>query len=150
VFSSGAYGAIVRIDRETGILEVIRLAGVDDGGTVVNPRLAHGQVVGGIAQGLGQCLAEEAVYDEAGQLRTASFADYSLLTAAEIPPLAIGVVETPSPHNPLGAKGLGEGGAIGSLPAVANAVADALGGRHVDPPFTERTLWLALEEDAHT
>jgi aerobic carbon-monoxide dehydrogenase large subunit len=150
VFSSGAYGAIVRIDRETGILEVIRLAGVDDGGTVANPLLAHGQVVGGIAQGLGQCLAEEAVYDEAGQLRTASFADYSLLTAAEIPPLAIGVVETPSPHNPLGAKGLGEGGAIGSLPAVANAVADALGGRHVDPPFTERTLWLALEEDAHT
>jgi carbon-monoxide dehydrogenase large subunit len=146
VFSSGAYAAIVRIARETGILEVLSVVGVDDGGTVINPLLAHGQIVGGIAQGLGECLAEEAVYDEAGQLRTASFADYSLLTAAEIPPLAIGVVETPSPHNPLGAKGLGEGGAIGSLPAVANAVADALGGRHVDPPFTERTLWLALQE----
>ena len=138
VFSSGAYAATVEIDRETGILRVLHLAGVDDGGTVVNPLLAHGQVLGGIAQGLGECLVEEAVHDEAGQLRTASFADYSLLTAAEMPPLSIGVVETPSPHNPLGAKGLGEGGAIGSLPAVANAVADALGGAHVDPPFTAR------------
>ncbi len=106
--------------------------------------------LGGIAQGLGECLVEEAVHDENGQLRTASFADYSLLTAAEMPALAIGVVETPSPHNPLGAKGLGEGGAIGSLPAVTNAVADALGGRHVDPPFTEEKLWRALREVAGT
>jgi carbon-monoxide dehydrogenase large subunit len=146
VFGSGAYAARVEIERETGILRVVHLAGVDDGGTVVNPLLAHGQVVGGIAQGLGECLVEEAVHDEIGQLRTASFADYSLLTAAEMPPLALGVVETPSPHNPLGAKGLGEGGAIGSLPAVANAVADALGGRHVDPPFTAEKLWSVLAE----
>jgi carbon-monoxide dehydrogenase large subunit len=150
VFSSGAYVATVEIDRETGILRVLHLAAVDDGGTVINPLLAHGQVLGGIAQGLGECLSEEAVHDDVGQLRTASFADYSLLTAAEMPPLAIGVVETPSPHNPLGAKGLGEGGAIGSLPAVANAVADALGGRHVDPPYTEEKLWAALEEEAET
>jgi carbon-monoxide dehydrogenase large subunit len=140
VFSSGAYAAAVAIDRETGILEVLTLAGVDDGGTVINPLLAHGQVVGGIAQGLGECLVEEAIHDDGGQLRTASFADYSLLTAAEMPPLRIGVVETPSPHNPLGAKGLGEGGAIGSLPAVTNAVADALG-THVDPPFHAEKLW---------
>jgi carbon-monoxide dehydrogenase large subunit len=140
VFSSGAYAAAVAIDRETGILEVLTLAGVDDGGTVINPLLAHGQVVGGIAQGLGECLVEEAIHDDGGQLRTASFADYSLLTAAEMPPLRIGVVETPSPHNPLGAKGLGEGGAIGSLPAVTNAVADALGA-HVDPPFHAEKLW---------
>ena len=113
---------------------------------MINPLLAHGQVLGGIAQGLGECLVEEAVHDETGQLRTASFADYSLLTAAEMPPLAIGVVETPSPHNPLGAKGLGEGGAIGSLPAVANAVADALGGRHIDPPYTAEKLWRASHE----
>jgi carbon-monoxide dehydrogenase large subunit len=146
VFSSGAYVATVEIDPATGILRMLHLAAVDDGGTVINPLLAHGQVLGGIAQGLGEVLAEEAVHDEAGQLRTASFADYSLLTAAEIPPLAIGVVETPSPLNPLGAKGLGEGGAIGSLPAIANAVADALGGRHVDPPYTEEKLWRALEE----
>jgi carbon-monoxide dehydrogenase large subunit len=146
VFSSGAYAATVEIDRETGVLRVLHVAGVDDGGVVVNPLLAHGQVVGGIAQGLGECLSEEAVHDETGQLRTASLADYSLLTAVEVPPLSIGVVETPSPHNPLGAKGLGEGGAIGSLPAVANAVADALGGRHVDPPFTAEKLWRALRE----
>ena len=146
VFSSGAYAATVEIDAETGILRVVHVAAVDDGGNVINPLLAHGQVLGGIAQGLGECLVEEAVHDESGQLRTASFADYSLLTAAEMPPLAIGVVETPSPHNPLGAKGLGEGGAIGSLPAVANAVADALGGRHVDPPFTAEKLWWAVRE----
>jgi carbon-monoxide dehydrogenase large subunit len=146
VFSSGAYVASVEIERETGILRILHLAAVDDGGTVVNPLLAHGQVLGGIAQGLGECLSEEAVHDEEGQLTTATFAGYSLLTAAEMPPLAIGVVETPSPHNPLGAKGLGEGGAIGSLAAVANAVADALGGRHVDPPYTEDKLWPALQE----
>jgi carbon-monoxide dehydrogenase large subunit len=148
VFSSGAYVATIEVDRTTGILRVLHVAGVDDGGNVVNPLLAHGQVVGGIAQGLGECLSEEAVHDETGQLRSASFADYSLLTAADMPPLAIGVVQTPSPHNPLGAKGLGEGGAIGSLPAVANAVADALGGRHVDPPYTEEKLWRALQEAA--
>jgi len=146
LFSSGAYAATVAVDRATGVISVLQLAGVDDGGTVVNPLLAHGQVIGGIAQGLGECLVEEAVHDEAGQLRTASFADYSLLTAAEMPKLAIGVVETPSPHNPLGAKGLGEGGAIGSLPAVANAVADALG-RHVDPPFEAPKLWRALRKE---
>ena len=150
VFSSGAYVATVEIDSETGLLRVAQLAGVDDGGTIVNPLLAHGQVLGGIAQGLGECLVEEAVHDEAGQLRTASFADYSLLTAAEMPPLAIADVQTPSPHNPLGAKGLGEGGAIGSLPAVANAVADALGGRHVDPPYSAEKLWRTLREVAET
>jgi aerobic carbon-monoxide dehydrogenase large subunit len=148
LFGSGAYAATVEIERRTGIMRIVGLVGVDDGGTVINPLLAHGQVVGGIAQGLGECLVEEAVHDEAGQLRTASFADYSLLTAADMPPLAVGVVETPSPHNPLGAKGLGEGGAIGSLPAVANAVADALGGRHLDPPYTAEKLWRALREDA--
>jgi carbon-monoxide dehydrogenase large subunit len=150
LFSSGAYVATVEIDADTGILRVVHLAGVDDGGTLINPLLAHGQVLGGIAQGLGECLVEEVVHDEAGQLRTASFADYGLLTAAEMPPLAIGDVQTPSPHNPLGAKGLGEGGAIGSLSAVANAVADALGGRHVDPPYTAEKLWRALREVAET
>jgi carbon-monoxide dehydrogenase large subunit len=149
VFGSGAYVASVEIERRTGIMRIVHLACVDDGGTVINRLLAHGQVVGGVAQGLGECLVEEAVHDEAGQLRTASFADYSLLTAADMPPLAVGVVETPSPHNPLGAKGLGEGGAIGSLPAVANAVADALGGRHLDPPYTAEKLWRALREDAN-
>ena len=144
VFSSGAYAASVAIDRATGTLSVARLVAVDDAGTLINPLLAHGQVVGGAVQGLGECLVEEAVYDEAAQLQTGSFLDYSLLTAAEIPPIVTGEVQTPSPLNPLGAKGAGEGGAVGTLPAVANAVADALGGRVFDPPFTAEKLWRAL------
>jgi carbon-monoxide dehydrogenase large subunit len=144
VFSSGAYAAVVEVERATGRLIVRRVAAVDDCGTVINPLLVHGQVIGGIAQGLGECLVEEVVHDELGQPRTASFADYSLLTAAEMPPISVGVVESPSPLNPLGAKGVGEGGTIGALPAVANAVVAALGGAHVDPPYGADKLWRAL------
>jgi carbon-monoxide dehydrogenase large subunit len=147
LFSSGAYAAAVEIERSTGRLRVHQLAAVDDPGKVVNPLLAEGQVLGAVAQGLGECLAEEAVYDEEGQPRTASFADYKLLTAAEIPPVATAFLETPSPHNPLGAKGVGEAGAIGTPAAIANAVADALAAEGVpglDPPFTEERLWQAL------
>jgi carbon-monoxide dehydrogenase large subunit len=147
VFASGAYLAAVEIERATGRLRVLAIAAVDDSGRIVNPLLAEGQVLGATVQGLGQCLVEEAVHDEEGQLRTASFADYSLLTAAELPPIAGRFVETPSPLNPLGAKGIGEGGAIATPAAVANAVADALapfGVRHVDPPFTEAKLWRLL------
>jgi carbon-monoxide dehydrogenase large subunit len=147
LFSSGAYAAAVEIERATGRLHVRRLAAADDPGKVVNPLLAEGQVVGAVAQGLGECLAEEAVYDEEGQPRTASFADYKLLTAAEIPPTASAFLETPSPHNPLGAKGVGEAGAIGTPAALANAVADALAAEGLpglDPPFTEERLWQAL------
>ena len=147
VFASGAYGAVVEIERATGRLRVVRIAAVDDAGTIINPLLAEGQVIGGTVQALGECLVEEVVHDDAGQLRTASFADYSLLTAAEIPEIVTFLPETPSPRNPLGAKGIGEGGAIGTLPAVANAVVDALGGRHVDPPYTAAKLWRALRED---
>ena len=146
VFGSGAYAAEVEIERATGRLTVRRLTAVDDAGTIVNPLLAEGQVLGGAVQGLGECLAEEATYDEQAQPTSASFADYSLLTAAEIPPIAAEFVESPSPLNPLGAKGIGEAGAIGTPAAVANAVSDALGGRHVDPPFTEEKLWRAIGE----
>jgi carbon-monoxide dehydrogenase large subunit len=146
VFSSGAHAADVDIDRETGQLTIRRLVAVDDAGTLINPLLVHGQVIGGVVQALGECLVEEAVYDEDGQMRSGSFLDYSLLTAAEIPPIITGEVETPTPLNPLGAKGAGEGGAVGALPAVANAVADALGGRHVEPPYTADKLWRALHE----
>jgi aerobic carbon-monoxide dehydrogenase large subunit len=141
VFSSGAYGAVVEIERATGRLRVLRLTAVDDAGTIVNPLLAEGQVIGGVAQGLGQCLVEEAAYDEEGNPTFASFVGYSLLTAAEMPPVEAAFVESPSPLNPLGAKGIGEGGAIGTPAAVANAVADALGGVRIDPPFTEEKLW---------
>jgi aerobic carbon-monoxide dehydrogenase large subunit len=144
--SSGAHAAVVEIDRATGALRILRYAAVDDAGTIVNPLLVHGQVVGGIVQGIGQCLTEEVVHDEHGQLRSASLLDYGLPTSAEIPPLHLEEVESPSPLNPLGAKGAGEGGATGSLPALANAVADALGGRRVDPPFTAERLWRALRE----
>jgi carbon-monoxide dehydrogenase large subunit len=147
VFSSGAYGAVVEIERATGRLRVLRLVAVDDAGTIVNPLLAEGQVVGGIAQGLGECLMEEAAYDDEGSPTFASFVGYSLLTAAEMPPLVAEFVTSPSPLNPLGAKGIGEGGSIGTPPAVANAVADALGGVRLDPPFTEEKLWHALHRD---
>jgi carbon-monoxide dehydrogenase large subunit len=144
-FSSGAYGAVVEIERATGRLRVLRVAAVDDAGNIVNPLLAEGQVIGGTAQGLGQCLVEEAVYDEEGNPTFASFVGYSLLTAAEMPPVRTAFVESPSPLNPIGAKGIGEGGAVGSPGAVANAVADALGGTRVDPPFGEQKLWRAVK-----
>jgi len=150
VFASGAYVAVVEIHRATGRLEVLRLAAVDDSGRIVNPLLAEGQVLGATAQGLGQCLVEEAVHDDEGQLTTANFADYSLLSAADLPPVESRFVETPSPLNPLGAKGIGESGAIATPAAVGNAVADALapfGVRHVDPPFTEAKLWRLLREE---
>jgi len=146
VFSSGAYGAVVEIERATGKLRVLRLAAVDDAGTIVNPLLAEGQVIGGVAQGLGECLVEQAVYDDEGNPTFASFVGYSLLTAAEMPPVITAFIESPSPLNPLGAKGIGEGGAIGTPAAVANAVADALGGARVDPPFSEEKLWRALRD----
>jgi aerobic carbon-monoxide dehydrogenase large subunit len=146
VFSSGAYAADVEIERATGRLTIKRVVAVDDAGTIVNPLLAEGQVLGGTAQGLGQCLVEEVVYNEEGQPTTASFAQYSLLTAAEMPPIATAFVESPTPLNPLGAKGIGEGGAIGTPAAVGNAVADSLGGRRLDPPYTEEKLWRAIEE----
>jgi aerobic carbon-monoxide dehydrogenase large subunit len=148
VFASGAYLALVEIDPGTGRLHVRSIAAVDDSGRIVNPLLAEGQVLGATVQGLGECLVEEAVHDEHGQLRTSSFADYSLLTAAELPAIESRFVETPSPLNPLGSKGIGEGGAIATPAAVANAVADALapfGVRHVDPPFTEAKLWRLLQ-----
>ncbi len=148
VFSSGAYAAAVEVDRATGKLAVIHVVAVDDAGTIINPLLARGQVVGGAVQALGECLIEEAVYDEDGQLRTATFLDYGLLTAADVPEIVTAEVVSPSPRNPLGAKGVGEAGAIGTLAAVANAVADALGGVHLDPPYGSEKVWRALTERA--
>jgi aerobic carbon-monoxide dehydrogenase large subunit len=142
---------VVEIDADTGALHVRRLAAVDDAGTIINPLLAEGQVLGGAMQGLGAVLTEETVYDEDGQLRNASFLDYGMAGPVEIPPIATAFVQTPSPNNPLGAKGIGEGGAIGTPAAIANAVADALDGVGVqapDPPFTPEKLWRALRSQA--
>jgi aerobic carbon-monoxide dehydrogenase large subunit len=144
VFSSGAHAAYVAVDPETGRVEVLRLAAVDDAGRIVNPLLAEGQVIGGTVQGIGAVLFEEMVHDEDGQPRTASFMDYGLPTAADVPPVHAAFVESPSPHNPLGAKGIGEGGAIGAPAAVAGAVADALRA-DLQPPFTPERVWRALD-----
>jgi carbon-monoxide dehydrogenase large subunit len=151
VFGSGAYAAVVEIEPDTGALRVRQLVTVDDAGRIVNPLLAEGQVVGGAVQGLGAVLTEEAVHDADGQPRNASFLEYSLLGPAEVPPIDSAFVQTPSPNNPLGAKGIGEGGAIGTPAAIANAVADALagvGGFAPDPPFTSEKLWRALRSQA--
>ena len=139
VFSSGAYIAVVEVARATGAVRVRRLIAVDDAGRIVNPLLAEGQVIGGAVQGLGAVLTEEQPDDP-----HTSLLDYALLTAAEIPEFATAFVETPSPLNPLGVKGVGEGGAIGAPAAVANALTNALGGRRVDPPFTAEKVWRAL------
>lgn len=143
----GAHVAMVEIDRETGAPCLHKLVCVDDCGNVMNPLLAEGQVLGGLAQGLGQAFMEQVVYSSDGQLQTGSLGDYALPRANDMPTLdqlVLGHTVTPSPLNPLGVKGVGEAGTIGAPPAVANAVVDALaplGIRHVDMPFTAEKLW---------
>ncbi len=144
VFPFGVYAAVVEVDRITGQVHMLRLVAVDDAGTIVNPLLAEGQVIGAVAQGLGQVLAEQVIHDSEGQPLTATFADYPLLRAHQVVDVTSEFLETPSPFNPLGAKGIGEAGTIGTPPAVANAVADALaplGIRHVDMPLAPEKLW---------
>lgn len=152
VFSFGAYGAAVAIDAETGRVEIERIAAVDDAGVVVNPLLAEGQVVGSTVQGVGASLFEEVVHDADGQPLTGSFASYGLPGAPDVSfELRTALRCTPSPLNPLGAKGLGEAGTIGVPAAVANAVVDALahlGVEHVDPPYSPERIW-RLIRDAH-
>jgi carbon-monoxide dehydrogenase large subunit len=146
-FSFGAYVAHVEIERETGEVRVLRVAAVDDCGRVVNALLAEGQVVGATVQGLGEALHEQVGYDEWGQPLAVNLYDYHLPTAQGLPPIASELRETPSPLNPLGAKGVGEGGSIGTPAAIANAVAAALaplGIHHLDPPFTPSRVWEAI------
>jgi carbon-monoxide dehydrogenase large subunit len=148
-FPSGAHLAVVEVDTETGKVVLRRLVAVDDAGTIVNPLLAEGQVHGGLAQGIGQALFEEVVYDADGNLLTSNFADYGFPSAAELPSFETVHMESPSPQNDLGAKGIGESGTIGATPAVQNAVVDALGHlgvRHVDMPCTAERVWRAIEQ----
>ncbi|MER3420990.1 MAG: carbon monoxide dehydrogenase, partial [Chloroflexota bacterium] len=148
-FPFGAYLAVVEVDRETGAVQLLHFAGVDDCGPVVNPLIVAGQLHGGIAQGVGQALLEEVVYDENGQLLTGTFLDYALPTAETLPRIQLGHTVTPSPLTPLGLKGVGEAGTIGSVPAIANAVMDALaplGIRHLDLPLTPHKVWRAIRE----
>ena len=144
VFPFGAHLAHVEVDRETGAVKVLRYVAVDDCGAVINPMIVEGQVHGGIAQGLAQALYEGAVYDEEGQLLTGNLTTYLLPTAADLPMFETERTVTPSPHNPMGVKGVGEGGTIGSTPAVANAVMDALrplGIHQLDMPLTPWRIW---------
>jgi carbon-monoxide dehydrogenase large subunit len=147
VWSFGTVVAVTRVERETGRITLPSLAWVDDAGTIINPLLAEGQLLGGFAQGYGQALLEALVYDEAGQLLTGSLMDYAVPRADDLPVPLLGKTVTPSPRNPLGAKGIGEAGCIGVPPAIVNAVVDALapfGVRHLDMPLTPEKVWRAL------
>ena len=146
-FPFGTQIAVVDIDRETGHVRVRRLIGVDDAGRILNPLLLDGQIHGGMASGIAQALLEEIRYDSAGNPLTANFADYAIISMTELPSFELHEHETPTPRNPLGAKGIGESGTIGATPAVQNAVCDAiahLGIRHVDMPFTPERMWRVL------
>jgi carbon-monoxide dehydrogenase large subunit len=139
---------VVRIDRDTGRVNVEQIVAVDDCGNVVNPLIVEGQVQGGIAQAFGQALTEQVIYDAEGQLLTGSLGDYALPRAGDMPPIRTDHTVTPSPSNPLGAKGVGEAGTNGCPPAIANAVMDALsplGIRHLDLPFTAERVWQAMQ-----
>jgi carbon-monoxide dehydrogenase large subunit len=148
-FPFGAHLAVVEVDTETGKVEVVRLVAVDDAGRILNPLLAEGQVHGGLAQGIAQALLEEVRYDEDGNPVTSNLADYAFVSACELPSFETVPMETPTPYNELGAKGIGESGTIGSTPAVQNAVVDALahlGVRHLDMPCTPERVWRAIAD----
>jgi carbon-monoxide dehydrogenase large subunit len=147
-FPFGAHVAVVEVDTETGMARLVRHVACDDAGTVLNPLLFDGQVHGGIAQGVAQSLVEEYAYDADGNPRTGNLADYTFVSAVELPSFEVVTMETPTPYNPLGAKGVGESGTIGSTPAVQSAVVDALshlGVRHLDMPATPERVWRAVE-----
>ncbi len=147
-FPNGAHIAEVEIDPETGFVVVDRYSVTDDFGNLINPLLAEGQVHGGVAQGLGQALMEHVVYDEDGQLLTATFMDYGMPRAADLPMIDFNSEPVPSLYNPMGMKGCGEAGTVGALAALANAVADAMSTRGlgaIDMPFTPARVWSAMQ-----
>jgi carbon-monoxide dehydrogenase large subunit len=147
-FSFGAHAVVVEVSRETGQVTILRYVGVHDCGRIVNPRLVEGQIIGGIAQGLGQALTEDVIYSPEGQPLTGSLLDYALPKAHDVPPLILETLEVPSPTNPLGAKGIGSVSTVPAPAAVANAVLDALasfGVRHLDTPLTAEKVWRAMQ-----
>jgi carbon-monoxide dehydrogenase large subunit len=148
-FPFGAHCAVVEVDLDTGHVELVRHVAVDDCGTLLNPLLCDGQVHGGLASGAAQALIEEIRYDVDGNPQTSNFADYGIISAAELPSFERVEMVTKSPLNPLGAKGIGEAGTVGSTPAVQNAVIDAvshLGVRHIDMPCTAERVWRAINQ----
>jgi carbon-monoxide dehydrogenase large subunit len=147
-FPGGCHVAEVEIDKETGTVEVINFVAVDDVGRVINPMIVEGQVQGGVAQGIGQALLENAVYDKEGQLLSGSMMDYTMPRADDLPNITVGTEITLCTHNPLGVKGCGEVGAIGSPPAIINAIVDALkqyNVRHMNMPATPQKLWSIIQ-----
>tara|TARA_Y100000748_G_C15452522_1_gene471545 strand:- start:203 stop:1363 length:1161 start_codon:yes stop_codon:yes gene_type:complete len=148
-FPFGAHVAVVEVDTETGAVELLRHIAVDDCGRILNPMLVTGQQHGGIAQGAAQALFEGVFYDEEGNPITGNLMDYAIPSAAELPSFETHNTETASPRNPLGAKGIGESGTIGSTPAIQNAVVDAvahMGVKHIDMPLTSVNVWNAICE----
>lgn len=148
-FPFGAHVAVVEVDTETGQVNLVRHIACDDAGKVLNPLLLDGQIHGGIAQGAAQALLEEVRYDSDGNPITSNLADYAFISSAELPSFEVIHMETPTPRNPLGAKGIGESGTIGSTPAVQSAVIDALahlGVRHIDMPATPERVWTAISQ----
>jgi carbon-monoxide dehydrogenase large subunit len=148
-YPSGTHVAVVEVDDDSGAVTLLRLVAVDDCGRVINPMLVEGQIHGGLAQGIGQALSEHMAYDAGGQCLSASLMDYAVPKADGLPAYELDRVETPSPVNPLGAKGCGEAGTIGSTPAVVNAVLDALrpfGVAEIDMPLTAARVWEAIQE----
>ncbi len=147
-FPSGCYICEVEVDTETGVVEIRDFVAADDFGNIINPMVVEGQVHGGLAQGIGQALMEHCRYTPEGQLLTGSYMDYCMPRADDLPSFKVATRCTPTPFNPLGAKGCGEAGAIGAPPAVMNAVLDALrplGVKHIDMPATPNAVWWAIE-----
>jgi carbon-monoxide dehydrogenase large subunit len=148
-FPNSIHIAQVEVDRETGVVTIQRYVAVDDVGKVINPLIVEGQLIGGIAQGVGQALWEGAAYDASGQLIAANLLEYALPRASGFPHIETARTETASPHNPLGVKGAGEMGTIAATPAIVNAVMDALaplGVRHIDMPLTPEKVWRAMQK----
>ena len=143
---------MVEVDKETGEVKVVKYVAVDDPGIVINPMIVDGQVHGGVAQGIGQALFEGAAYDSDGQLLNGSMLDYTMPRADNFPMFETDRTETPCPHNPLGVKGIGEAGTIGSTPAVVNAVMDALsdyGVKDLQMPLTPNRVWEAINSNGN-
>jgi carbon-monoxide dehydrogenase large subunit len=147
-FPAGAYVCEVEVDPKSGEVEIIQFTAADDFGVLVNPMIVEGQVHGGIAQGIGQAMLEGCVYDADGQLVTASYIDYTMPRASDLVSFTVSTTQTPCTTNPLGIKGCGEAGAIGSPPAVINAIADALGVELLDMPATPQRVWKAMHSRA--
>ena len=148
-YPAGAHIAEVEIDPSTGVVEVVNFVAVDDFGHVINPMIVEGQVHGGLAQGIGQALLEHGIYDETGQLITGSYMDYTMPRADDLPNFIVDTTSTPCTHNPLGVKGCGEAGAIGSTAAIMNAVTDALDREAVPMPASPETVWRIVNQQAN-